>query len=76
MKCKAKDEAVTGLFTNAGPLNLVHHLWCYDGMKDREEKRKAMWEYDQWSNHVRNTTPLIVDHETRILNPLPWSPLQ
>jgi len=76
MKCRAKDEAVTGLFTNAGPLNIVHHLWCYEGMKHREVCRKDLWEYEAWSNHVRNTTPLIQDHESRILHPLPWSPLQ
>jgi len=76
MKCRAKDEPVTGLFTNAGPLNLVHHIWRYDNMKAREQARKELWDYEDWSRHVRNTTPLIVDHESRILHPLPWSPLQ
>lgn len=76
MKCRSKEEAVTGLMTNAGPLNIVHHLWCYQGMKDREISRQNLWKYDAWSSHVRNTTPLIQDHESRILHPLPWSPLQ
>jgi len=76
MKCRQKNEAVTGLFTNAGPLNIVHHIWRYDSMKDRELARKSLWEYDDWSRHVRNTTPLIMDHESRILHPLPFSPMQ
>ena len=35
--------------------NIVHHLWCYDNMKDRELARRQLWQYEQWTTHVRNT---------------------
>jgi len=76
LKCRSQDEVVTGFFTNAGPLNLVHHLWCYKDLKDREETRSRAWHHPAWATHVRNTTPLIKSFETKLMVPLPWSPLQ
>lgn len=76
LKCRDPNEVVTGLFTNAGPLNLVHHLWCYKDLTEREKIRSKAWDHESWAKHVRNTTPLILSHESRILKPMEWSPLQ
>jgi len=76
LQCRNPNEVVTGLFTNAGPLNLVHHLWCYKDLTEREKIRSNAWQHENWGRHVRNTTPLIQYHESRILKPMSWSPLQ
>lgn len=75
-KCRDPNELVTGLFTNSGPLNLVQHLFCYKDLTEREKIRNQAWLHPRWGEHVRNTTPLINHHESRILKPMAWSPLQ
>jgi len=59
LKCRAEREMVTGFFTHAGPLNLVHHLWCYKDLTEREKIRSKAWMHADWGVHVRNT--VVVD---------------
>jgi len=76
LKCRDPSELVTGMFTNAGELNLVHHFWCYKDLEERDQIRAKAWEHHRWGEHIRNTTPMIKQIESRLLKPLSWSPLK
>ena len=45
-------------------------------MKDRELARKSLWQYDDWSRHVRNTVRFLMFDfsENSILDPVDHGP--
>ncbi|XP_033628458.1 protein NipSnap homolog 2-like [Asterias rubens] len=70
------SEAVAGLFTQVGDLYLVHHIWAYPDLQTRKEIREKAWQNPGWDNCVAYTVPLIRKMESRVMIPLPCSPLQ
>ena len=68
---------MVGWFTShdIGELNVIVHLWAYDDLADRAARRATMAASEEWQSFVRKTQPLIVQQETRILVPAPWSPI-
>ncbi|XP_053222636.1 protein NipSnap homolog 2 isoform X2 [Podarcis raffonei] len=69
-------EAVGGFFSQIGQLYMVHHLWAYKDLQTREDIRNAAWHKPGWDELVYYTVPLIQEMESRIMIPLPISPLQ
>jgi hypothetical protein len=67
---------VGAFFSQLGPLNTVHHLWCYKSLADRRQKREAAWSVEGWADTVRKTVPLVDKMETRILYPTSFSNLK
>lgn len=72
-------EGFVGMFTcDVGDLSQVVHMWRYEDQGDRERRRTAMYEDPGWLEYVKalKESELIVKMETKILKPVPFSPLQ
>lgn len=69
-------EPAGAWFTQIGHLNMVHYMWQFKDLRDREEMRHKSWSQPGWSDTVHKTVPLIKKMETRILVPMDWSPLR
>ncbi|KAG6100092.1 hypothetical protein E4U30_005457 [Claviceps sp. LM220 group G6] len=75
---KARREVMEGVgawFVQIGDLNTVHHLWQFANLEERRERREKSWSVEGWSDTVHKTVPLIQNMKSRILIPMPWSPV-
>merc|ERR1712130_649248 len=61
---------------NIYEINTVHHFWCYKDVEQRNLIRDQSWGHAEWATHINRTTPLVRNMESRLMKPLPWSPLQ
>lgn len=62
--------------TEIGELNHVVALWGYASLGDRETRRKTMLADPEWQGYLQRVDGLIETQQTRILNPVAYSPLQ
>lgn len=62
--------------TEIGELNHVVAIWGYASLDDRATRRKAMLADPDWQEYLRRVDGLLDTQATRILNPVPYSPLQ
>src|ERR1700733_4079960 len=60
--------------THIGPLSRVVHLWQYDSLADREQRRDAMEADPDWQAYRRVALEedTLVDMENLILKPVPF----
>lgn len=66
-----------GFFTSEiGVLNQVVHLWGYDSLEQRTEKRAEMRATPGWNEYVTQVRPLFQKQENRILLPTAFSPIR
>ncbi|KAL7948465.1 hypothetical protein V8C42DRAFT_252499 [Trichoderma barbatum] len=75
---KARREVMEGVgawFVQIGELNTVHHLWQFANLEERRARREKSWSVEGWSDTVHKTVPLIQSMQSRILIPMPWSPV-
>ncbi|KAL1841732.1 hypothetical protein VTJ49DRAFT_6646 [Mycothermus thermophilus] len=75
---KARREVMEGVgawFVQIGDLNTVHHLWQFADLEERKIRREKSWQIEGWAETVHKTVPLIQDMKSRILVPMPWSPV-
>jgi hypothetical protein len=75
---KARREVMEGVgawFVQIGELNTVHHLWQFADLEERKLNREQSWSIEGWGDTVHKTVPLIQTMKSRILIPLPWSPV-
>lgn len=59
-----------------GELNHVVALWGYDSLDDRAARRKRMLADPRWQDYLKRVDGLIDIQNSRILNPVSYSPLQ
>src|SRR5258708_32921084 len=65
-----------GFFTiDTGTLSQVVHMWKYENMADREQRRLKLSSAPGWSAYVDASMPLLSALENRILVPTSFSPL-
>lgn len=79
IKCRTRvrdDIPYAGFFTQLGKIHTIYHMWVYSDLADRKDCRMDTWHNPEWNEIVANTVPLIKNMETRILEPLPFSPTQ
>jgi len=57
-------------------LNQVVHLWAYDSMEDRSRRRAELQVAPGWKDYVAKIKPFYTKQESRIMAPLPWSPIR
>jgi hypothetical protein len=62
--------------TEIGELNHVVAIWSYDSLDQRAAKRRAMLADPRWQDYLAKVDGLIDIQNTRILNPVVYSPLQ
>ncbi|PWY82217.1 NIPSNAP family protein [Aspergillus heteromorphus CBS 117.55] len=75
---KARREVMEGVgawFVQIGELNTVHHLWQFANLEERKVRREQSWGIEGWADTVHKTVPLIQTMKSRILIPMPWSPV-
>ncbi|KAK4211765.1 hypothetical protein QBC37DRAFT_206301 [Rhypophila decipiens] len=75
---KARREVMEGVgawFVQIGDLNTVHHLWQFADLEERKIRREKSWGIEGWADTVHKTVPLIQEMKSRVLIPLPWSPV-
>lgn len=66
-----------GFFTSEiGTLNQVTHLWAYDSLAEREQKRAAMYKDPDWLAYLKDAPGVVLSMENRILTPTRFSPLK
>lgn len=59
--------------TEIGPsLNQVVHLWAYESLDDRLERRTQLQADPGWQAYVQKMRPMLVAQTSRILNPAPF----
>ncbi|SMY29843.1 unnamed protein product [Zymoseptoria tritici ST99CH_1A5] len=68
-------EGVGAWFVQIGSLNEVHHLWQFADLEQRRANREQSWSVPGWGETVHKTVPLIQSMKSRIMMPLPWSPI-
>ncbi|KAF1819155.1 NIPSNAP family protein [Dissoconium aciculare CBS 342.82] len=68
-------EGVGAWFVQVGELNTVHHLWQFADLEERRNGREQSWGVSGWADTVHKTVPLIQTMESRIMVPMPWSPV-
>lgn len=55
--------------TEIGPLNKVMHLWSYDSLDHRAERRAALGKNPRWqSEYLTKALPLILRQDTRLMD--------
>ena len=52
-----------------GALNQVVHLWAYDSLADRAERRAAWMQDQAWLAFLKKAMPFLQSMENKILNP-------
>lgn len=75
---KARREVMEGVgawFVQIGDLNTVHHLWQFADLEERKQNREKSWSIEGWGDTVHKTVPLIQEMKSKILIPMPWSPV-
>ncbi|CAK3793867.1 Hypothetical predicted protein [Lecanosticta acicola] len=68
-------EGVGAWFVQIGALNEVHHLWQFADLEERRARREESWAVPGWGETVHKTVPLIQRMNSRIMVPMPWSPI-
>ncbi|MCK9511128.1 MAG: NIPSNAP family protein [Pigmentiphaga sp.] len=61
---------MVGYYTSEiGELNQIVHMWAYQDLNERAERRAALMADPQWLAYVAKMMPLLVRQESRILTP-------
>ena len=56
-------------YTDLGELNQIVHLWAYQDLNERAERRAALMKDAQWRAYVAKMLPLLQKQESKILMP-------
>jgi hypothetical protein len=63
-------------FTEFGPLNQVVHMWGYESLAERTERRAELNADAGWQAYVAKMRPWLVTMENKLLLPAPFSPIR
>lgn len=58
--------------TEIGALNQIVHMWAYESLNERTEKRAKLAADPGWQAYVAQILPLMITQESKILNPAPF----
>jgi len=66
-----------GFFTTEiGTLHQIVHIWAYESLAHRETARANMMKDPEWQKFMASQPQVLLGQETRILNPVSFSPLK
>ena len=75
LQCRILGRLI-GYFTSEfGEQNQTVHLWAYDTLADRAERRARLAAEPDWRTFLAEVLPMILRQESRILTPTPFSPI-
>ena len=69
---------LVGFFVSEiGPLNQVVHLWAFDSLAEREQRRKRMTEDSSWPLYLNELRSLdiVLEQETKVMKSVSFSPV-
>jgi len=70
-------QHLVGYFeTEIGTVNQIVHIWAYEDLRDRADRRAALQRDLDWQAFVKDTISCIDRMENRILVPTRFSPMQ
>lgn len=55
----SETRLITHCPPQIGQLHQVHHLWHYDSLQDRKERRAKSWQLDNWSATVSKVSAAL-----------------
>jgi hypothetical protein len=58
--------------TEFGPLNQVIHMWAYETLAERAERRTKLFANQDWLNYLAKVRPFIATQESKLLIPAPF----
>jgi hypothetical protein len=58
--------------TEFGPLNQVIHMWGYESLAERAERRTKLFANQDWLNYLAKVRPFIASQESKLLIPAPF----
>lgn len=58
--------------TEFGPLNQVIHLWAYESLEERTERRGRLLADERWQAYVAKVRPMVLTQENKLLVPAPF----
>ncbi len=58
--------------TEIGPLNQIIHMWAYDSLDERSERRAKLMTDPRWQKMLPELRKYIKSQETKILVPAPF----
>ena len=59
-------------YNEIGPLNTVTHMWAYEDLNDRAERRAKLYADTDWQACMSHTRGFVVAQESRLMNPSPF----
>ena len=62
--------------TEFGSLNQIVHMWAYDSLDERTQKRAELNADEGWKAYIAKIRPLILRMENKLLVPAPFSPIK
>lgn len=67
-------ENMIGWYTSMdiGPLNQVVHMWAYEDLKDRADRRAKLNADPDWQAYLAEATQYLQSMENKILTPTPF----
>ncbi|MFB5661334.1 NIPSNAP family protein [Alteribacillus sp. HJP-4] len=64
-------------YTDIGELNQVIHIWEYESLDDRKQKREALYEDAEWVNDfIPKAFPMLEKQESKIMYAADFSPIK
>ena len=61
--------------TEIGELNQVVHMWAYESLEDRSNRRAKLFQDPRWLEFLPKVRPLILRQESKMLIPASFSPI-
>ena len=72
IQLKHLGRMVGYFFTEIGPLNQIVHIWAYESLAERDQRRAAMAADPKWQAWIKRSRDYIVAQENKILKQAPF----
>lgn len=61
--------------TEIGNVNQIVHLWKYESLADRDQRRAALGADPGWLAYIQKVADFVITQENTILKSAPFSPI-